>query len=124
MRVFLAVIIGAAALAVMLTTGISTQALAQQTHMTTVAGFYNTSCGTWTQARANHQSVDMEYWLRGFVSRVNMIMSEWAPDFLKASDSDALFGWIDNYCHSKPLDLIPTAAMNLIIELRARTPPQ
>jgi hypothetical protein len=62
----LAMKLSAAALTVMLATGVSTQALSQTP--TTVMGFYDTSCGTWTQARTNHQSQRMEDWALGFAS--------------------------------------------------------
>ena len=37
-----------------------------------------------------------------------------------ATDAQAIYSWIDNYCRSKPLELFPVAAANLVIELRAR----
>jgi hypothetical protein len=111
-----------AALAVWLAMGISTQALSQTpTHDTSIIGFLKTSCGTWTQARTYPQSESMEYWALGFVSGANSALSVVEPDFLKnVGDCNALFGWIDNYCRSKPLDLFPIAVANLVNELRTR----
>ena len=117
----LAMKLSAAALTVMLATGVSTQALSQTP--TTVMGFADTSCATWTQARTNHQSQDMEYWARGFASGANGVLSQsGSPDFLEnVEGGNALFSWIDNYCRSNPRDLFPIAVMNLIIELRKGT---
>jgi hypothetical protein len=113
--------LSAAALTVMLATGVSTQALSQTP--TTVMGFADTSCATWTQARTNHQSEGMEYWAEGFASGANGVLSQsGSPDFLEnVGGHNALFSWIDNYCRSNPRDLFPIAVMNLIIELRKGT---
>src|SRR6516225_3349280 len=117
----LAMKLSAAALTVMLATGVSTQALSQTP--TTVMGMADTSCATWTQERTNHQSQDMEYWTRGFASGSNGVLRQsGSPDFLEnVGGANALFSWIDNYCRSNPRDLFPIAVMNLIIELRKKT---
>ena len=39
---------------------------------------------------------------------------------LKGTDVEALLSWIDNYCRSHPLETLPTAAVNLAVELNAR----
>jgi hypothetical protein len=113
--------LSAAALTVMLATGVSTQALSQTP--TTVMGFPDTSCGTWTQARTHHQSQDMEWWVDGFASGADGVLSQsGSPDFLEnVEGGNALFSWIDNYCRSNPRDVLPNAVMNLIIELRKGT---
>jgi hypothetical protein len=88
--------LSAAALTVMLATGISTQALSQT--LTTVMGFPDSTCGTWTQARTNHQSQGMEYWVDGFASGADGVLSQSGfPDFLKnVEGGNALFSWIDS----------------------------
>ena len=117
----LAMKLSAAALTVMLATGVSTQALSQTP--TTVMGFADTSCATWTQERTNHQSQRMEDWALGFASGADGVLSQsGSPDFLKNVEGhDALFSWIDNYCRSNPREVFPIAVMNLIIELRKGT---
>ena len=59
----------------------------------------------------------MEYWVDGFASGADGVLSESGfPDFLKnVEGGNALFSWIDNYCRSNPRDLLPIAVMNLII---------
>ena len=101
----------------------SAQADTEQTQIVKVVGFLNTSCGSWTQARANHQSTYMEYWAMGFVSGANVARyGDDKFDILKGvADPEALFSWIDNYCYAKPRELFPVAATHLVIELRART---
>ena len=100
----------------------SAQADTEQTQIVKVVGFLNTSCGSWTQARANHQSAYMEYWAMGFVSGTNVARyGDDKLDILKGvADPEALFSWIDNYCYSKPRELFPVAATYLIIEMRGR----
>jgi ABC-type uncharacterized transport system YnjBCD permease subunit len=66
--------ISATALAIMLAMG-STQALAQQSRLTTAMGYAKTSCGTWAQARTSHESGVMEFWVVGFVSGANAVLS-------------------------------------------------
>ena len=87
-----------------------------------VVGFQQTSCGQWTQARASHQSAEMEFWAMGFVSGASFVRQlEVGTGILdSATDAQAIYTWIDNYCRSKPLELFPVAAASLVIELRAR----
>ena len=110
-----------AALIPLLVAGAMTLTSAQAVVVNAV-GFQNTSCGSWTQARANHQSAYMEYWAMGFVSGTNVARyGDDKLDILKGvADPEALFSWIDNYCYSKPRELFPVAATYLIIEMRGR----
>ena len=55
-----------AALVPLLMAGAMTLTSAQADNV--VVGFQQTSCGQWTQARASHQSAEMEFWAMGFVS--------------------------------------------------------
>jgi hypothetical protein len=79
------------------------------------------SCGSWTQARANHESYFHEVWISGFVSGANFARYlDDKIDVLKGVDDAALFAWLDNYCRPKPLDSFSIAATSLVNELRAR----
>jgi hypothetical protein len=110
-----------AALIPLLMAGAMTLTSAQADNFVNAVGFQQTSCGTWTQARAKHQSAEMEFWALGFVSGSNVARAkEDAIDILKDVDAEGLLSWIDNYCRSKPLELFPIAAAYLVIELRAR----
>jgi len=102
--------------------GAMTLTSAQADNVVNAVGFQQTSCGSWTQARANHQSAGMEFWAMGFVSGANVARAkEDAIDILKdVGDAEGLLSWIDNYCRSKPLELFPIAAAYLVIELRER----
>jgi hypothetical protein len=95
---------------------------AQSDIVVTAVGFQFTSCGTWTDARAHHQSTEMEFWALGFVTGANVARyADDKFDILKGvADVGALFSWIDSYCRSKPLELFPVAATYLVIELRGR----
>ena len=110
-----------AALIPLLVAGAMTLTSAQAVVVNAV-GFQNTSCGSWTQARANHQSAEMEFWAMGFVSGASFGRQlEVGTGILdSATDAQAIYSWIDNYCRSEPLELFPVAAANLVIELRAR----
>lgn len=78
------------------------------------------SCGAWTQARqSNPQRAGLSaQWIAGFLSGINKESD--AVDFLEGSDFDGITAWIDNYCKSKPLETIGTAAGQLMLELRQR----
>ena len=92
-----------------------------QTAALTVAGFNNISCGSWTQARANHQSASMEAWALGFLSGVNYGRSDVeGKDILQGTDADSLYSWLDNYCRSRPLETFTVAVARLTIVLKAR----
>ena len=95
---------------------------AQADNVVNAVGFQQTSCGSWTQARANHQSAGMEFWAMGFVSGANVARyGDDKFDILKGvADVETLFSWIDNYCYAKPRELFPVAATYLVIELRGR----
>jgi hypothetical protein len=112
-----------AALVPLLMAGAMTLALAQTSDQTAniTTGFAGTSCLNWTQARANHQSAFMEYFALGFVSGAN-VARYWDDkiDIMKGTYEAALFGWIDNYCRSNPLESFPHAAAHLVIDLKAR----
>jgi hypothetical protein len=62
----------------------------------------------------------MEFWAMGFVSGASFVrqLETGIPE--SVTDAQAIYSWIDNYCRSKPLELFPSAAANLAIELRAR----
>ena len=111
-----------AALIPLLVAGPMTLTSAQADNVVNAVGFQQTSCGSWTQARANHQSAGIEFWAMGFVSGANVARAkEDAIDILKdVGDAEGLLSWIDNYCRSKPLELFPIAAAYLVIELRER----
>jgi hypothetical protein len=108
--------------------GASVQASAQ--HMITTLGPVSISCGTWLEWRANNsvQSAQLEWWTLGFVSGVNVVVSEvntaqdaaQVSDFLKGGDPNGLFVWLDNFCRKQPLDPFPTAVGQLTIELKKR----
>ena len=112
-----------AALIPLLVAGAMTLTSAQADNVVNAVGFQQTSCGSWTQARANHQSAGMEFWAMGFVSGASFGRQlEVGTGILdSATDAQAIYSWIDNYCRSKPLELLPVAATYLVIELRGRT---
>jgi hypothetical protein len=79
-----------------------------------------TSCGSWTQARQARSPVARvsAQWVAGYLSGRNVEAT--GPDALIGSDFDGLMAWIDNYCQSKPLEPLVTAAAQLFQELLSR----
>ena len=103
-----------AAIALVLFLGANIQASANS-----FLGFADASCGRWTEVRAQKQSIPMQSWVLGYISGVNTFGSN--ADFLKDIDSDAAWGWIDNYCRRQPLELFAAAVQKLAVELKTRT---
>ena len=85
----------------------------------TFIGLAETSCGRWTEVRANGQSVPMQLWALGYVSGANAFTTE-GGDFVKGTDAPAIYGWLDNRCRSQPLELFAKAVAALVNELKAR----
>ncbi len=69
------------------------------------------SCGTWTADRSTHPSVRStqdEQWVLGFLSSIGYF--DPGKDPLNGLDAEAVWAWIDNFCHIKPLSPIVEAA--------------
>ena len=81
------------------------------------AGFR--SCGKWKLGTHDEQS-EMQSWLGGFLSGLNTRGSVGHPDFLKTTDPDAIFAWMDKYCAEHPLAKLANAAVVLWAELEPR----
>ena len=87
-----------------------------------VIGFGSTSCGSWTAARRALNAataVGYEQWVLGFVASVpedvalgSFVTSRRTArmDPLKNTDAQVVWGWIDNYCASHPLETVKRAA--------------
>lgn len=83
-----------------------------------IMGEGTSSCGTWTAARRDREAYRHEAWVAGFISGVANASitqsSRQAIDPLRGVDINGVLGWIDNYCHAHPLDLIENAAWAFI----------
>jgi hypothetical protein len=91
-----------------------------------VIGFGSTSCGSWTAARRavnTATAVGYEQWVLGFVAGVpeggvlgSFVTSGRTARMgpLKNTDAQVVWGWIDNYCASHPLETVKRAAAELI----------
>ena len=73
-------------------------------------------CGKWVKDRSNHDWAALadESKLAGYLSG---IASASRKDFLRNTDSDSLFLWVDNYCQENPLDNLYDAGNKLSREL-------
>jgi hypothetical protein len=75
------------------------------------------TCGKWTQARKTEQYPAQLGWALGFISAYNNYMN---TNVFGNSDTEAIAGWIDNYCVTKPLDTVYNASVELVKELDRR----
>jgi len=78
-------------------------------------GIGTSSCGAWTADRRYPDSapaVTDEQWILGFLSGVGYLGSGLSRniDPLATVDAEAVWAWIDNYCHANPLAHITDAA--------------
>lgn len=74
------------------------------------------SCEAWL--RNTHSAVSIgggdESWLIGFLSGI-ALMSE--RDFLRGTDNDAIFVWVDKYCQANPSKEVADAGQEFALEL-------
>ncbi len=97
----------------------SISAEAQQSQTFRIGGEGLSSCGAWTRARQEKSFDATLYreWVAGFLSGVIIYSRD---NVLAGSDFDGVWGWVDNYCHSHPLDHIADAAFALVTELQSQ----
>ena len=117
-------------LAVMATTMAAHSPISGQT----VMGAGTISCGEWLRLRSfegragnfkeRASLYQVHAWIDGFVSGINSRIESAdpkGPDLLASKpDSVALYAWLDNYCRSKPLNLVGEAVLALAKELESR----
>jgi hypothetical protein len=73
------------------------------------------SCGTWSayrQAPHVYPADTVEQWVVGFLSGVGAADDRLDP--LNGVDGEGVWGWIDNYCRSNPIDPIEKAATEFV----------
>jgi hypothetical protein len=80
------------------------------------------SCGKWVKDRAEPNQPTLnavidEKWLIGFISG---IVAGTNVDFLKQTDPDSIYLWMDNYCKKNPLSTTLEGGEVLAIELTKR----
>ena len=71
----------------------------------------NMSFGTWTEERKKDSEIAVAYsfWIEGFVTAAELYNPRLAPA-AKQIDTDAMNGWVDNWCAAHPLSKIADAA--------------
>ena len=87
-----------------------------------VIGIGNNSCGDWTTAARENGWTRVAYqaWLGGFVSGVNLNVSDRVGNLNEGTDVPGMTAWVDNYCAANPLDTVSSAAVALAVELIER----
>jgi hypothetical protein len=71
-----------------------------------------TSCGKWTALRkSNGDFFDAGNWVLGYASGAATASGK---NILSGLDSEAVFGWLDNYCAANPLTPISDAALAFV----------
>jgi hypothetical protein len=100
----------------------------------TIIGAGVISCGEWLRVRSfesgpkNTKEVSSSYqlqaWIHGYLSGIDLAnvsgIDFLGRDIASRPSQAASNAWVDNYCRSKPLDLIVDAVDALITELRSR----
>jgi hypothetical protein len=86
----------------------SSESSAQGTHRQgiMVLGVGTDSCGKWTRERRTETMTSVAYsqWVLGYVTGANAFFLTHDPHLAKGIDNTALLAWLDNYCHSNPLE--------------------
>lgn len=90
---------------------------ASNAHATTLYGV--PSCGSWVEGRSAEgwPQVVNKFWLNGYVSGIAL---DSGIDFLKNTDNNSVFLWVDNYCKANPLSDLHEAGYWLVVELKKR----
>jgi hypothetical protein len=83
-------------------------------------GVGGNSCGRWIDARNTNNTSRHGSWLLGYLSALNLWGVIGRKDALAGTDADGLYGWMDRYCLSHPLETIATGAGALARELDQR----
>lgn len=80
------------------------------------------SCGNWTAERKQRsgRAVQMESWVMGFLTALNLYVPATGGDIAKSADVEGFYGWLDKYCGDHPLDTFVGAVMTLADELHTR----
>jgi hypothetical protein len=77
-----------------------------------VLGQGNESCGTWSVDRQSGQGFGEEAWVLGSLSGQDSAAAFVSKKTVTVNtDSNGVFGWIDNYCKINPTDTIASAAI-------------
>jgi hypothetical protein len=73
-----------------------------------------TDCGDWLAARSENRSVAFEHYVIGELNGLSMgtDIEFWRADGRQLS-RDAVYYWLDNYCHTHPTDMIVPAVFEL-----------
>jgi hypothetical protein len=94
----------------------------------TILGYGTASCGRWTQGRKPPQTdvlqVARQAWVLGYITSVNRLLPEGRGpvdrNLSEGTDTNGLFGWIDNYCAANPLRSLAYALDMMTGELGAK----
>jgi hypothetical protein len=77
-----------------------------------IIGEGNESCGTWTVDRQSGQSLNDQAWASGFLSgEMSFYGAIKNVDVELNTDTNGLFGWLDNYCKANPTDNLEQAVV-------------
>jgi hypothetical protein len=90
---------------------------APQARAFTQFGQGNQSCGWWTEKRNTKQDLGPMSWVTGYLSGVATMVATDTFDMLEGNDAQGLWGWIDNYCRTNPLDKLSAAVDALVATL-------
>ena len=72
------------------------------------------SCGSWISEKVVVIRAGNERWLVGFLSGLAAVSNK---DFIKGTDNESIFLWVDNYCQANPLKDVFDAGIMLATEL-------
>lgn len=74
------------------------------------------SCGVWIKERQPNGGggISSQTWLVGYLSGLAVGLGK---DFMKGTDNDSIYLWVDNYCRANPLEHLLSAGEELATEL-------
>ena len=97
---------------------------AQQQQQINVFWFEDASCGAWAKSAGNKLlRLQYEFWVRGFASGHNYANPSLQIAVGKLPGGEALYGYLDQYCHDNPHSSFVGGAIRLVDQFRERVAP-
>jgi len=85
-----------------------------------VYGSGNAACGSWAAESRQPSSpgvkLQQQAWILGWLSAQNSFLPDDRGSRDLVGNADAVFGWIDRYCATRPLERLSAAAERLVVE--------
>jgi hypothetical protein len=89
-----------------------------------IFSFEDASCNAWVKSSSNKMlRAQYEFWIRGFISGHNYASPSRQVEIGSFPGSEALYKYLDQYCHDNPSSSFIGGAIALVDQLRVKVSP-